>query len=494
MLAGCALALAACSGASDEVEAPTRVQVQGSDELIALIEQARDAMEEGDLVEAGNLLDQAFALDSENPALWIAIARLRFRGGEHLAALEAAEKALELDPQSPLALHLRAQMVRDAHGLTDALPWFEAAHQAAPRDADILADLAATLGDLGRNREMLARVRQLAEIDPKHPKVHYLQALLAARAGEPILARALLERSGMIDRNVPAALLLDGLIDLDETNYDSAAQKLTALFGRQPGNVRLMELVALALYRGGRDEELIERFTERTGLLDASPYLLTLVGRAYERLDDRATAAAMLNRAQEGRERRLAVLGSTSEGLAVLPEPTRQLRRMIASDDLSGAERIATSLRRQFPGSADIHSLIGDVSLAADDPEQALELYQVAAQIRRPWPLTKRIITVYRTAGDQAAADTLLVRHVAGEPHNSEAILMLAERSALAEDWLRVAVLLDYAIELGAGHDPALLRLRANAAEALEREEEAERFASLAEDLHPIDFAPSAGE
>ncbi len=492
LLAGCALALGGCSLTSEEASASAEAAIEGSDEFVALIKDARAAMRDGDLPRAGGLLDQAFAIDAENPALWVAIARLRFRVGEHLPALEAAERALELGPQSSLALHLRAQMVRDAHGLSDALPWFEAAHEAAPEDTEILADLAATLGDLGRNRDMLAAVRKLAKVDPKHPKVHYLQALLAARADKPILARSLLERSGMVSRNVPAALLLDGLIDLNENAYDSAALKLSALAERQPANVRLLELTALALLRGEREAELVERFAPRTASLDASPYLLSIVGRAYERLGDREAAAPLLERAAEGRVRGLVVLGSTADGRAVLPAPTWQLRDMIAQNDLTGAARLANSLRRQFPGSADVHSLIGDVGLAVNDPEQALELYQVAAQIRRPWPLTQRIIAAYRMTGDDIAADTLLVRHLAGEPNNAEAVLMLAERSAAAEDWLRVAVLLDYAIDLGAGNDPHLLVLRAAAARGLERDSEKQGFADAAESLRPGAFAPPA--
>lgn len=486
-LGGAALLLAACSG--DAEEKPGGAQVKGGEEFVALVEQARTAVNEGNLPEGAGLLDQAFALEPENPALWVEIARLRYRGGEHISALEAADKAIEFGPQSPLALHLNAQLVRDAHGLADALPWFEAAHTAAPDDTTILADLAATLGDLGRYSDMLIEVRKLAELDRSHPKVHYLQAVLAARAGWPIFARALLERSDMLNRNVPSAVLLDALIDLDQSNYDSAAEKLSALSKRQPGNTRVAELLALALQRGGRDEELIKRFADRARSIDTSAYLLELIGRAHERLGDREAAAPYLQRAHEGRQRALFVLGATADAKTVLPAPTKQLRQMIANGDLRGAARLANSLQKQFPLSADVHALVGDAGLAVDDPAQALERYQVAAQVRRPWPLTKRIITAYRMAGDNDAADTLLVRHLSGEPQNAEAILMLAERSAEANDWLRVAVLLDHALELGAGNDPRLLMLRSAAAQGLDRADEQERFLRLANELRPSGFA-----
>jgi len=79
----------------------------------------------------------------------------------------------------------------------------------------------------------------------------------------------------------------------------------------------------------------------------------------------------------------------------------------------------------------------------------------------------------------------LIARHLVGEPRNTEALLLYAERSARAEDWLRVAVLLDQAIELGAGNDPRLLKLRAIAARALGETEEAAAFERMAWELHP---------
>lgn len=46
-------------------------------------------------------------------------------------------------------------------------------------------------------------------------------------------------------------------------------------------------------------------------------------------------------------------------------------------------------------------------------------------------------------------------------------------------------VLLDNAIELGAGNDPRLLKLRGIAARALGKEADARRFEHMTWDLHP---------
>ena len=106
----------------------------------------------------------------------------------------------------------------------------------------------------------------------------------------------------------------------------------------------------------------------------------------------------------------------------------------------------------------------------------------------KTWPLTRKIIEAYRAYGDDAAAETLLVRYIAGDPQNTDALLLLARNSAGRDDWLRVQVLLDTAIGLGAGNDLEVLALRAEAASQLGREEEAARFDALRTELKPAAF------
>ncbi|MFN3863901.1 MAG: tetratricopeptide repeat protein [Erythrobacter sp.] len=476
-LLACALVLTGCKADRTASNgAPS-----GGAEFLRLLRQADIAMGGGALPRAGQLLDKAKGLEPDNPDVWVAIARLRYRGGEHLTALEAADRALELDPDHAPALLMRALMVRDAHGLADALPWFAATLAADQSNVDAWAEYAATLGDLGRYREMLAAVRQLAKIAPDDPRVFYFQAVLAQRGGKPVLARSLLERSGMAERAVPAAVLLDALISLDQGNHASAAEQLERLAARQPANRRVRALLARALLLGGRETEVIARFAAEAGEAEASPYLVMLVARAHERLGERASAAPLLARAYAP-PATVPVVLSAREGL---PQPTADLRGSAAAGQTDQARLTAQGLQARFPASADIALLAGDTHLAHGDARGALERYALAARIRRPWPLTRKAAFAYCSAGDAIAADTLLARHVAGEPDNAAAVVMLAQSLGARGAWERAALLLDHAIALGAGHDPALLALRARAAQELGQNDAAARFAALRAELRP---------
>lgn len=477
---GLALFLTGC-GSETVTQPDSDVEATNRARLAGLLAEAEKAAAQGQLANAGRRLDEARVLAPDSPELWVAIARLRFRRGEHLIALEAADRALAMAPDHAPALLMRAMMVRDAHGFAAAKPWFVAALAADPDNPDIWADYAAALGDGGKHSAMLDAVRRLAEIAPDDPRAAYLQAVLAARGRENTLARNRLIRSGMVERGVASAMLLDALLSLSEGNPDSAAVTLERLAARQPANPAFHELLAHALLVSGREEELVRRFAEEAERPESSAYLLMLLARAHERLGERAKAAPLLARAYAMAAEQPVVLAERPG----LPEPTAKVRLMAEAGNWTEVRSAADSLRSRFPASADVASLAGDAALGAGEPRSALEAYALAARVRRPWSLTAKAVHAYRLIGDDAAADTLLARHVAGEPDGIRGLVALARQRSKDGDWQRAAQLLDHVIARGGGHDLAVLRLRLQAARMLGYTDDAARFAKLLAHIRP---------
>jgi predicted Zn-dependent protease len=382
-------------------------------------------MQEGDLPAAGKAFDRALAGAPKDPALWVDIARLRWRGGEQRQAIEASEKALRLGPDNPDALLLRAQLVRDARGNDAALPLLEHGLAAKSDDADLLAEYAATLGESGRAKNMLAATRRLAAAAPTDKRALYLQAVLAARSGQDGLARSLLQRTGDNDRAMPAATLLLAVLDLENGNAASAAQGLDRLLRRQPDNARVAALLARALAIGGNDRELVARFAARAD----TPYLAALVGRSYEALGERDKAAPYLDRAARGIPgdgvRTLPPAFATDLATPLDPADGTALvslvRAQIAANRAGDARAATQAFRARYPGSADATALAGDAALAAGDAAGALALYREAAAIRRPWPLVRRMAVALRRTGDARGASALLAAEQASQPANAEA-------------------------------------------------------------------------
>jgi Tfp pilus assembly protein PilF len=252
------------------------------------------AMSEGHLPQAGQDFDQALKVAPGDADLWVSIARLRFTGGEEAQAQEAAERAVTLAPRSARALAMRGMMVRARFGLRAGLPWFEQGLRFHPDDAGLLVEYAATLGDMGRNRDMLAAVRRLAQADPGEPRIFYLQAVLAARAGRSELARSLLQRTGTALRDLPGAMLLGGVLEYRAGNYAVAAGLLERLARLQPGNLEAQQLLARVTARSGDNRQVVLRWDAVARQPFAPPYLKVLVARSWLALGQKARGQAML--------------------------------------------------------------------------------------------------------------------------------------------------------------------------------------------------------
>lgn len=432
---------------------------------------ARLEMEEGNLPAAGEAFDKALAINRENAALWVDIARLRYRGGEQVQAVEASLYAVELDPDNPQALQYRAQLVRDSQGMLASLEWFEQALAIDPENTDLLYDYAATLGELGRAHDMLRVVREIATIAPGNRRIYYLQAVLAARAEKYELARSLLLRTSKQVQEMPAAMLLSGVIDIENGNYASAAQTLERLAAMQPDNRRVRELLARALYLGGNDEELVYLFEEDARHPVGSLYLKTLVGRAFEAMDQREKAAYFLDMVAKPVSGNLIVIPAGTEldvaearGSERGVDALQLVRARISGASGRPATSAAEPFLKKFEGSADALSLAGDAAFADRRFRLAIERYQKASFVRRPWIMSRKLMKAYAASGDQEAAMRLLVDYFTGDPANVEAAGELARFAMANNDWDGAAIFLDHALTNGSYRDPYLLVKRARVA------------------------------
>jgi len=393
---------------------------------------------EGNLPAAGAAFDKAIALTPDDAGMWVEIGRLRYAGAEHLLAIEAADRALLLDPANVRALEFRGQIVRDQYGPAAALPWFEAALKQAPRDLSVMGEQAATLGDLGRAQEMLAVTRRMLAIDPKNARAFYLQAVLAARAGNVSLARAMLNRTGERLKDLPGAMLLDGVLALKAGNPMLAVEAFERLSRRQPANARVRDLLARAMFLAGLHGEVVKRFAPAVAQADASAYLLGVVARAHAARGRNDLAAPLLERAR--RVPAFAVV-PVSEGSA--------LGALVAGGRLAEAEAEAEAARRDNPGSATAQIGAGDVQLAMGRGEAALERYRAASRVRMPESLMRRIVATELRAGRNDEAAALVDAWLAQNPWSVEAALLAARFAHERGDRAREGVLREFLARAG---------------------------------------------
>lgn len=417
----------------------------------------------GNLPAAGQAYDRALKVTPNDGQLWVDIGRLRYAGGEQVQAVEAADHALQLDPANPRVLEFRGQLIRDQYGLTAALPWFEAGLRQKPGDVALLGEYAATLGELGRAKDMLAATRQMLAIDPGNARALYLQAVLAARAGKMDLARALLGRTGDRIAGVPAAMLLRGALELEAGNPNLAIDVLDRLVRMQPANGPARLLLARAASVAGDRSQLFAAFPEETA---ASPYLLTLQGRMLEDQGKRDAAAPLLTRAAGPMRRDPFPLGDRGDAGVLAADwaesPGRigagvpYVRKLAGAGNLGLAGQVAEQMRGKNPGSADVQAIAGDIQLLQGNAAGALERYRIAARVRVTSDLVARMALALDRSGQSAAADELVESHLAASPTDRHLGRLAAQRAGRRGDWGRARALFEYLVLLSS-RDPALL-------------------------------------
>lgn len=388
---------------------------------------ARLEIAEGKFPAAASALDRALQSDKNSAEIWADIAQLRYRSGEQIKAIDAIEQALAVDPRNVRALGFRGLIVRDQFGPAAALAWFEAALKQAPDDGVLLGDYAATLGEAGQARKMLTVTRHMIAIGAAEPRALWLQAVLAARAGNSSLARSMLNKLGNRMGDMPAALQLDGALQLQAGNGELAMQSLEKLATMQPQNERAQLLLARAMALAGQNEQLVQRFAPMAQRAGASPYLLTLVGRALEDLGRREEAAPLLDRA-------VAVMKA---GLVPVAGNSGQLNPPLES--------------------AAAQVLNGDSSYTAGQYGEAVDHYSRAAKVRFDDTLLVRLVLAAAQSGRRDIAAATVTAYLAANPQSREAARLAADYAASAGDWKRARSLLEHLRDTGGERDVRLL-------------------------------------
>lgn len=376
-------------------------------------------------------------LNPANARLWSDIARHNHANGDIGNAIRAAERAVQLDPRQPDTLRIRALLVREQFGLVAALPWFERALARDPQHHDTLIDYAATLGDAGRTVEMLDAVRRAMRVRGNSPQGYFLQAVLAARAGDAATARSILARAGPGIDSVPAALMLAGTLDIEAGGYGQAIEKLRPLVARQPNNAAARRLLATAYLRADASRNAIQLLAPIVDRADADSESLLLAARGYERIGDRLRAAQLSDRAAApfrapttgyGEGGMVSVLMAQADARPGNPGATVALvRGLIASGDRAGALARAQSLVARNPGVPEAHLVVGDVQMLGGNVEDARAAYATAASLRFDEPTMLRLVEAQERSGRPAEAAQTLALFLSQNPINVAALRLGAK-------------------------------------------------------------------
>jgi tetratricopeptide (TPR) repeat protein len=452
-------------------------------------------MERGDSIAAGQAFDSGLELAPKDDRLWTEAARLRYVVSDLGGAVGATERSLALNPANVRAIELRGRLVREQYGLTAALPWFERGLQIDPNDVPLLEEYGATLGELGRYRDMLVQARKILSLDTKNARAYYMQATLAARAGEYALARRIMEKVGGRFAELPGPQLLIAVSEYELGNYHKAIDSLTRLTEAQPHNGGLRALLARALHRSGDQAAAWGAIAPVANRADADHYSIALAARILEALGDREAAAFRLDRAAYPQIAAPLALAETQSLSSAAAEAGREprnaykvvpyVRLLLAAGRYDEARRATAPLIAGNDGVVDAQLLAGDVEMASGNRAAAIAAYERARKISSNEAVLGRLVAAYRAAGNADAASSVIAEFLAYNPSS-----LLGQRLAAFDlidrkAWAQALPML-YRLRTRTGFNDSVLNANiARTLSALGKHDAAVREARLAYRIDP---------
>ncbi len=449
----------------------------------------------GDTIAAEQAFNRALKLTPNDSKLWTEIARFRLVIANQGGAIDAADYALKLDPNNLRALELRGRLVRSQFGVVAALPWFERALQVSPNDVPVLEEYGATLGEAGRYADMLAQARKIISLDSNNARAFYMQAVIAARAGNYDLARRLIPRLGRDFGDLPGPLLLSAIIEYESGNWNIAVDHFEKLVEMQPSNNKLRTLLARAMHKSGEHQDAWDVIAPIVDRPDTDSYTIMLGARILEALDERKPAAGRLDRAiypsiavSKPLAVRQSLAGAASEAQryprnadAVIP----YVRLLLANGDTSAARTQANRLLEGNAGVFAAQLVSGDVEMAAGNVDGAIAAYERARKIAFASPTMLRLVAAYRAKGNNAAASKTISEFLNFNPDSLAGQRLwafdLLDRGQWADaiNWLQRA-------RVRLGYNDAILNANiARAYAGAKKWDDAVREAKLAYRVHP---------
>lgn len=399
----------------------------------------------GDLAAARDAYDRAVQDLPRASMLWVDVARFRDASADTLGARDAVDYAIELDKTNSAALALKANLVRTQTGLTASLTWYDAALAADPDNAGALIERAATLGDLGRYRDMLASLRHAATLVPGDPRLYYLQATLAARAGDYRLARSLLQRTrGQMD-DVPGFMLLSAMVELELGGEAVAATWADRLLAEQPGNLTARRILAASEWADGDADAAAEALAPIVNRVDADNWSLTLAARVAAERGQAGESAGYLARAASLTRGDAAPFAADNDyGLLSMEANAAPLNPSvaipaisadIASGNSASAIARATRLRDANRGVAEAHILLGDAAFAGGRYDLAVQSYRAARALDGGERTMLRLANALYRAGDAAGSGATIMALRDGQPSSIAADRLAGHLAMDIEHW-----------------------------------------------------------
>ncbi len=365
----------------------------------------------GEDEKANEILELATTFDDSDPEPWLALSNLRGRQGDLSAALEAAEKAAEVDPNSTLARLRKAELLIDLglrngneEQVAEAVAIVDAVTKEDPSNAEAAFVRGKSEIAQGNAEQAIEVLRDAIAAKPDWAQAHFVLGSALLMTGDLHRARAELARSVELNSGLKSARKLLVRVHAELGEHEYAIQNGRRYLEREPEDEETRILLAQSMVRLGM-------FDEATETLEGIPE----DGRSVEALFAIGRVAMAQGQVREARE--AFVLANKER-----PHDPNILNSLLAVHDAEGQVEIGLQLideaLQASPDSADLWHVFGLAGIRVRDLEGATTAFEKAIELE-PGRVESynQLARIYASAGQ---LDMALKQYVSASDQNPE--------------------------------------------------------------------------
>ncbi len=240
---------------------------------------------------------QAYAIDKNDANVRVVMAQIDIYDKNMKAAEHEVDAALRSAPTNLDAMMIKAILFRNSKDYAAALSVYDDALKLYPHNLPVILDKIVTLINVGDIKIAGTELKSIETRYKNVPAVLYvrgLYALFTERQGD---AKNDFEKvMSMVPGHYPSILML-GVINYEQSNFESAKQYLEKYTTAYPGNLKIKRLLGIVYLRLAMPDSALTVFDslKKSGRDDAQ--LLAFIASSYMLKKDFVTANAYLAKA-----------------------------------------------------------------------------------------------------------------------------------------------------------------------------------------------------
>lgn len=342
-------------------------------EAILLAQQSRDALAEGDFVEALDLAEQSLAHDADLGEAHLCRGRSLLGLHRPEEAENALVRACDLLPKSSQPWLIMAEVYLERSDFEGVIASLLEALRRDPLDLQARLRLAYLFAETGRLAEAMEQYKQVLGRNPRNAEANRQMGLMLARSDRPDDATRFLEQANQIDPSDTQTCLLLGRLYARRRQFALAQEAFESVIDQRGDDADLRaELGALYQAQGKEDLALKE------------------LRRAVELDPTNRDARIRMSSIWEKHGRLENATKELEEALRFQPHDLALNRRLgelyLQRNDLNRALVIYENVVRLDPKCAEMHNKLGRIYLKKDYTQQAIEHYQAAVEAHKVEP------------------------------------------------------------------------------------------------------------